>query len=139
MYVLKANAAFDSAHFLYGYEGKCANIHGHRWVIEAEVSGDNLQQEGTQRGMLIDFGDLKNALRSLADNFDHALIYEKGSLREKTLQALNEEGFRLIELHCRPTAENLAKLFYEGLKWKCLPVTRITVYETPDNCAVYEE
>lgn len=139
MYILKAKAAFDSAHFLHGYDGKCANIHGHRWVIEAEVGGDTLRQDGSQKGMLIDFGDLKKALRSLAESFDHALIYEKNSFREKTLEALNEEGFRMIELPCRPTAENFAKLFFEVLKDKGLPVTRVTVYETPDNCAVYEE
>ena len=38
MYRLKTSAAFDSAHFLKGYNGKCANIHGHHWVIEAEAS-----------------------------------------------------------------------------------------------------
>ena len=46
MYHLKTTAAFDSAHFLAGYEGKCANIHGHRWVIEVEISGADLQESG---------------------------------------------------------------------------------------------
>ena len=31
MYILKTSASFDSAHFLAGYTGKCANLHGHRW------------------------------------------------------------------------------------------------------------
>lgn len=138
MYRLKTTAAFDSAHFLAGYEGKCANIHGHHWVIEAEISGEQLQDTGTQRGMLVDFGDLKRSVRALADAYDHALIYEVGSLREKTLTALREEGFRLIEISCRPTAEHFARLFFTTLQEKGLPVTRLTVYETPDNCAVYE-
>ena len=104
MYHLKTTAAFDSAHFLAGYEGKCANIHGHRWVIEVEISGADLQESGTQRDMLLDFGDIKKAVRTLADFYDHALIYEMGSLRDKTLTALQEEGFRLIELPSRPPA-----------------------------------
>ena len=139
MYRLKAKAAFDSAHFLYGYEGKCLNIHGHRWVIEAELAGSDLQAEGVQRGMLIDFGDLKKALRSLAEHYDHSLIYEAGSLRDKTLEALQEEQFRLIEIACRPTAENFAALFFASLRQEGLPVAKVTVYETPDNCASYEE
>lgn len=139
MYGLKTKASFDSAHFLFGYEGKCRNIHGHHWVVELEIKGDSLQENGQQRGMLIDFGDIKKELRALADYFDHALLYETGSLRQTTLSALQEENFRLIELPCRPTAENLAKLFFRKLQEKGLPVSRITVFETPDNGAVYEE
>ena len=138
MYGLKTSAAFDSAHFLSGYNGKCANIHGHRWTVEAEVRSEELIPEGEKRGMIIDFGDLKKAVRGLADSFDHALLYEKGTLKDKTLETLNDEGFRIIELDCRPTAENLAKVFFDELAAKGLPVSRITVYETPDNCAFYE-
>ena len=138
MYRLKCSAAFDSAHFLSGYNGKCANIHGHRWVIEAVFSSPVLQQEGMQRGMLIDFGDIKASLRSLADSFDHALIYETGSLRSSTVAALNDVSFNLIEVPFRPTAENFAEFFYGSLCGMGLPVSSVTVYETPDNCAVYE-
>ncbi|MBR6872575.1 MAG: 6-carboxytetrahydropterin synthase QueD [Ruminococcus sp.] len=138
MYTLRTSAAFDSAHFLAGYEGKCANIHGHRWKIEAEVSGRELVAEGDKRGMLIDFGDLKKAVRALADSFDHTLIFEQGSLRPATLQALTREGFSLTEVDFRPTAENFARHFYELLTAQGLPVSSVTVYETPENCAVYE-
>ena len=137
MYRLTARAAFDSAHFLSGYNGKCANIHGHRWVIEAAFDGCELQQSGPQRGMLLDFGDLKKAVRALADRYDHALIYESGSLRDKTLEALHEEGFHLIELPFRPTAELLAQQFFTALLEQGYPIMQMTVYETPENCAVY--
>lgn len=139
MYSLKTSACFDSAHFLYGYEGKCSNIHGHRWKIEAVFSGKELKKDGIQREMLIDFGDIKRELKSLADSYDHSLIYEKGSLKSKTLEALQEENFRLVEIPCRPTAENLARIFFEALKERNLPVNTVTVYETPENCAVYSE
>ena len=138
MYTLKTAASFDSAHFLAGYEGKCANIHGHRWTIEVTVSGAELQQTGTKRGMLIDFGDLKCSVRSLADSFDHALIFETGSLRETTLTALKEEGFRMIEVPFRPTAEHFAEHFSKLLTEQGLTPSRVTVYETPENCASYE-
>lgn len=139
MYRLKTSAEFDSAHFLAGYNGKCANIHGHRWKIEALVESDELIVDGEKRGMIIDFGDFKSEVRALAKSFDHALIYEKGSLRETTLAALNEENFRLIEVGFRPTAENFAEYFFGVLRNNGLPMKSVTVYETPENCAVYEE
>lgn len=138
MYYLKTRASFDSAHFLAGYEGKCANIHGHRWVIEAAFNGETLSDAGTKRGMLIDFGDIKHEVRELARKFDHALIYEKNSLKAVTLTALKDEGFLLIEMPFRPTAENFAEHFYNLLRDKRLPVKSVAVYETPENCAVYE-
>ena len=138
MYTLKTEAAFDSAHFLAGYNGKCANLHGHHWMIEVEAGQEHLQQTGEKRGMVIDFGDLKKTVRALADHYDHALIYEAGSLKAATLAALQDEQFRLIEVPYRPTAENFARAFFETLTAQGLPVLRVTVYETPDNCASYE-
>ena len=138
MYSLKTSAAFDSAHFLAGYNGKCANIHGHHWVIEAVVAQEGLIKNGEKRGMVLDFGDLKQAVRTLADNFDHMLIYEQDSLRKTTIAALREEGFLLKEVSFRPTAENFAHYFYQQLQALDLPVKSVTVYETPDNGAMYE-
>lgn len=139
MYCLKTSSSFDSAHFLKGYEGKCANIHGHRWTVEVTVSGNDLETEGTKRGMLIDFGDLKKAVRKLADSFDHALIYEKDSLLPSTLTAMKNESFHLIEVPFRPTAENFARHFFEILRDDGIAVSSVTVYETPENCAVYSQ
>ena len=139
MYRLKTSAEFDSAHFLAGYNGKCANIHGHRWKIEAVVESDALIADGEKSGMIMDCSDFKKEVRALAKSFDHVLIYERGSLRETTLAALNEENFRLIEVGFRPTAENFAEYFFGILRSKGLPMKSVTVYETPENCAVYEE
>ena len=107
-------------------------------MIEAEAGQEQLQAEGQQRGMVIDFADLKHAVREIADYFDHATIYEAGTLREATIAAFREEGFRLIEVPFRPTAEHFARAFYEALREAGLPVLRVTVYETPDNSARYE-
>ena len=66
MYLLKTEATFDSAHFLRGYNGKCANLHGHTWRVEVTVGSDTLTASGEQRGMVIDFADLKKAVRNAA-------------------------------------------------------------------------
>lgn len=139
MYGIKTTAAFDSAHFLKGYSGKCANIHGHRWVIEAEAESTELLQSGEKRGMVMDFSDFKKALKALADEFDHALIIEINSLKENTLSALKDESFKIIEVPFRPTAENFARYFFEELRRKKIPVSCVAVYETPQNCAYYKE
>lgn len=139
MYYLKTEQSFDSAHFLKGYQGKCHNLHGHRWRVVAEISGEMLSRDTQTRGMLVDFGDLKQALKTICDELDHSLIYEAGSLRPTTLAALREEEFRLIEVPFRPTAEEFARYFHQQLTALGYPVHRVEVYETPNNCAAYEE
>ena len=76
-------------------------------------------------------------LKKLADEFDHTLIYESGTLREKTVEALLEEGFRLTKVDFRPTAENFSRYFFDRMCRSGYPVSCATVYETPNNCAVY--
>ena len=134
MITISAEAFFDSAHFLSGYPGKCANLHGHRWKVVAEVSAPDVGETG----MVMDFKDLMGALRALADDMDHSLIMEEGSLRPATLQALREENFRIVMVPFRPTAENLARYFFEKLAPEIPGLIRVSVYETPENRATYE-
>lgn len=139
MYSLKTEHSFDSAHFLIGYEGKCSNIHGHRWRVVIEVCGEYVEDKGQTRGMIVDFGTLKEQVKAEADVFDHALIIEKNTLKQKTVEALNEESFKIIEVDFRPTAENFAKYFYDRFKELGYNVRQAVVYETPNNCAAYYE
>ena len=137
MYQLTTEANFDSAHFLSGYNGKCANIHGHRWRIIAEIEQKTLCTTGQTRGMVIDFGDFKRDLKALADSFDHCLIIEKDSLKKSTFEALKSENFSIVQVPFRPTAEEFAKHFYSCLTKQAYNVKKVTVYETPNNCASY--
>ncbi|AOR23700.1 6-carboxytetrahydropterin synthase QueD [Clostridium taeniosporum] len=139
MYILKAEHSFDSAHFLAGYEGKCGNIHGHRWRVEIEIQGDTLVKGGQLDGMVIDFGDLKKDVKEMVDHYDHALIIEEKTMREETLGCIKQDGFKVIEVNFRPTAENFAAFFFKTMKNKGYNVKRAIVYETPTNSAVYEE
>ncbi|MBX4264795.1 6-carboxytetrahydropterin synthase QueD [Clostridium estertheticum] len=139
MYILKSEHSFDSAHFLSEYEGKCANIHGHRWKVEVEVQSETLTKGGQLEGMVIDFGDLKRDVKSMADSYDHALIVQIGSMRDETLNCINQDGFKVILVDFRTTAENFAKFFFKQMKDKGYNVKRTTVYETPNNSASYEE
>lgn len=137
MYILKTEGCFDSAHFLSGYVGKCSNIHGHRWKVEIQVSAQRLCEDIQNRGMVVDFGKLKDDLKNLVEHFDHAFIIEKGTLRDVTMNALNDEGFSVVEVGFRPTAENFARYFYDKMSERGYNVYLSTVYETPNNCASY--
>ena len=137
MYTLQTSACFDSAHFLKGYEGKCSNIHGHRWTVEVTVAAQELEAEGQTRGMVVDFKTLKQALTELTDELDHKLIIEEDSLKATTKDVLLGEGFQMVELPFRPTAENLSEYFFDEMEEKDYQVILVKVYETPNNCAAF--
>ncbi|URZ02924.1 6-carboxytetrahydropterin synthase QueD [Clostridium felsineum] len=132
MYIVKIENSFDSAHFLSNYHGKCANIHGHRWKIEVEIQAKTLIND-----MVEDFTILKKKIKEVIDFYDHALIIEKNTLRKLTYTCLLEDGFRIIELPFRPTAENFSKFFFDEIERLHYDVRKITVYETPNNSASY--
>ena len=137
MYGLKTEAAFDSAHFLADYYGKCENLHGHRWRVVVYLQQEQLGAEGTMRDMVLDFGVFKKAVRDLAEELDHTFLVEDGTLRPETIGALESEGFSLTVLPFRTTAENLARYFGERLRAQGLPVSQVDMYETPNNCAIW--
>ena len=50
---------FEMAHALYGYDGVCANLHGHSYRLNVTIRGD-VKNEHTHSkdGMVMDFMDL---------------------------------------------------------------------------------
>ena len=121
MYTVCVQAHYDSAHFLRNYHGKCERLHGHRYVVEAAVQAEGLDQAG----MAFDFVELKRELRALANDLDH--------------QNLNDlPQFERVET----SAENQAKWFYDQLCAR-LPEPQargllfVRVWETPTQWAQY--
>ena len=139
MFILETEQSFDAAHFLSGYEGKCKNLHGHRWRVIARIASESLSKEGQSRDMVIDFKDFNQALKDITSSLDHTLIIEKDSLKAATLSALKDEGFAICEFPFRPTAERFSKYLFEQMKEKNFPVYSVSVYETPTNCATWQE
>ena len=139
MYGLKTEAAFDSAHFLADYYGKCENLHGHRWRVVVELAQEELQTEGTMRDMVLDFGVFKKAVRELAATLDPTCLVEEGTLKPETMAALESEGFKLTVLPFRTTAENLARYIFNELEKQGFPVVEVECDETPNNRAYYRK
>lgn len=137
MYGLRTESSFDAAHFLSDYDGKCENLHGHRWRVVAYLRTQQLQSEGQNKDMVIDFADFKNTLRALTEAWDHSFIVEEGSLMPETIKCLEAESFKLSMVPFRTTAENFARYFADKLAEQGLPVAQVDVYETPNNCATY--
>lgn len=139
MYALRTECAFDSAHFLTDYYGRCENLHGHRWRVVVSIEQEELETSGTMRDMVLDFGVFKRSVRALAKELDHSFLVEEGSLASATVAALEAEGFTLTMLPFRTTAENLARWFFDRLSDEGLPVSQVECYETPNNCAIYRQ
>ena len=151
-YFLEGEESFDSSHFLRGHSGKCKNLHGHRWKIQYGLKAEKLIESGSSKGMIIDFTDIKNIIKSYFDRYDHALLLTVDnaeiSKEEKAfIDACNGMDFKIINLPCRTTAENMSKLFFyeigellkEKVKDNNFSLSYITVYETPNNKATYRE
>ena len=103
------------------------------------LKSEELIEDGEYKGMLIEFGDVKEKLKKETEKLDHSLIIEENSLSERTLNALKEENFNIITVNFRPTAENFAKYFYKKMKKYNYTIATAEVYETPNNKAIYGE
>lgn len=125
MYQISAFSHFDAAHFLRGYKGKCANIHGHRWKVEIMLQGADLDE----LGILIDFMDVKNMLKDVLNTFDHKMVNDV-----PPFDRMN------------PTAENISKFVYDQMAEKLkdqigthISITRVTIWESESASASYFE
>ena len=122
MYTLKVEGAFEAAHHLNGYPGKCAQLHGHNWVVEAVVKGRELDE----LGMLVDFKDIKQTLKETLERFDHRYLNELAPFKDGV----------------NPTAENLARIIFEELAGNEIfkrdsVLAAITVFESPKSSVTY--
>lgn len=122
MYTLKVEGAFEAAHQLPDYPGKCARLHGHNWVVEAVVKGRELDK----LGMLVDFKTVKKALNNVLDRYDHRFLNE------------------LVPFNTgvNPTAENLARIIFTELEDNAaftaeVQLAAVTVFESPKSSVTY--
>lgn len=141
MFILKNEVQFDTAHYLSGYAGKCSNIHGHRYRMVVELASETLQETGVQRGMVADFGDVKDLLKQLADQYDHKLLIEDNedgrAVAAQLAQLPNQ--FAVVMVPYRPTAEEMSRAIYQQIKAAGYPVYSVELFETPVNSCIYRE
>jgi 6-pyruvoyltetrahydropterin/6-carboxytetrahydropterin synthase len=109
---------FETGHALYGYDGKCKNVHGHSYKLSVTVIGTPITDPGNVKyGMVIDFGDLKKIVKEeIVDIFDHATVFNKNTPHIELAAELQNRGHHVILVEYQPTSENMVIDFADKIK-----------------------
>jgi 6-pyruvoyltetrahydropterin/6-carboxytetrahydropterin synthase len=131
MFQVTQEIDFCYGHRLLNYAGKCRHLHGHNARAIIVLEGERLDE----RGMLVDFSDIKATLRTwIDDTLDHRMILCRN---DPVLPSLRELGEPVHVIDCNPTAENIARLIFEQARSHGFPVVEVRLWETPRSCATY--
>jgi len=109
---------FETGHALYGYDGKCRNVHGHSYKLAVTVIGTPIDDMGNvKHGMVIDFTDLKKIVKEeIVDPFDHATVFNKNTPHVELARELSDRGHEVILANYQPTSENMILDFADKIK-----------------------
>lgn len=110
--------SFETGHALYGYDGKCKNVHGHSYKLSVTVIGTPITDiSNVKYGMVIDFSDLKKIVREeIVDLFDHATVFNKNTPHIELANELKNRGHHVILVEYQPTSENMVVDFAKKIK-----------------------
>ncbi|OCB77358.1 6-pyruvoyl trahydropterin synthase family protein [Flavobacterium crassostreae] len=114
---------FETGHALYGYDGKCKNVHGHSYKLSVTVIGRPItNREDAKFGMVIDFSDLKKIVKEeIVDQFDHATVFNQTTPHIELAMELKKRGHHVILVDYQPTSENMVIDFAQRIKSR-LPI-----------------
>jgi 6-pyruvoyltetrahydropterin/6-carboxytetrahydropterin synthase len=120
MYEITVEKHFEAAHYLRGYQGKCENVHGHRYKVVVRISALKLNEIG----LAYDFTDVKRHLKEILERYDHACLNDIPPFDE-----------------INPSAENIASTIYNELKEKLpaapVALTAVEAWESPEQGVAY--
>ncbi|OAD45445.1 6-pyruvoyl trahydropterin synthase family protein [Polaribacter atrinae] len=110
--------SFETGHALYGYDGKCKNVHGHSYKLSVTVSGTPIKDSTNVKfGMVIDFGDLKKIVNEeIVDIFDHATVFNKNTPHVDLAKELIDRGHHVLLVDYQPTSEMMVIDFAKKIK-----------------------
>ncbi|WP_046743367.1 6-pyruvoyl trahydropterin synthase family protein [Kordia zhangzhouensis] len=131
---------FETGHALYGYDGKCKNVHGHSYKLSVTVIGTPITDNSNVKwGMVIDFSDLKKIVKEeVVDIFDHAIVFNKNTPHINLALKMREEGHNVILADYQPTSENMVIDFAEKIKNRLpkeIKLFSLRLQETDSSCA----
>jgi 6-pyruvoyltetrahydropterin/6-carboxytetrahydropterin synthase len=119
MYRLRVKSEFDAAHKMEGYSGKCSQLHGHTYTVEAFFLSKNLNSIGIS----VDLRALKQKLQNIVEQFDHSYLND-----------FKELG--------APSTENLSRLIFVKMKTNLpegVTLEKVRVWETHKSWIEYFE
>ena len=110
--------SFETGHALYGYDGKCKNVHGHSYKLSVTVIGQPItDRTNVKFGMVIDFSDLKKIVKEeIVDHFDHATVFNETTPHIELANELKTRGHHVILVNYQPTSENMVIDFAQKIK-----------------------
>ncbi len=113
---------FETGHALYGYDGKCKNVHGHSYKLSVTVIGKPITDSSEVKyGMVIDFSDLKKIVKEeVVDVFDHATVFNQNTPHIELAKELKKRDHHVILVDYQPTSEMMVIDFASKIK-KRLP------------------
>ncbi len=110
--------SFETGHALYGYDGKCRNVHGHSYKLHVTVIGKPISDANNVKfGMVIDFSDLKVIVKNkIVDVFDHATVFNKNTPHVELAKELADRGHNVLLVDYQPTSEMMIIDFANVIK-----------------------
>jgi len=127
---------FCAGHRLHRHGGKCEFFHGHNYVADFYVTGENVDDVGR----VIDFADLKARFKGwLDEKWDHGFILADDD--ENGISAIKQVvPCKYYVLPYNPTAENMARYLLEVVCPELLAdtavrATKVVIWETEDSFA----
>jgi len=110
--------SFETGHALYGYDGKCRNVHGHSYKLSVTVIGEPISDTShVKYGMVIDFGDLKKIVKEeIVTVFDHATVFNKNTPHVELAKELKDRGHNVLLVNYQPTSEMMVIDFANKIK-----------------------
>lgn len=132
---------FETGHALYGYDGKCKNVHGHSYKLDVTVIGFPITDAShVKYGMVIDFGDLKRIVRTeIVDKFDHATVFNRNTPHLELAKELKDRDHDVILVDYQPTSENMVIDFAEKIKKKLPDNVRLHSLKLQETETSYAE
>ena len=132
---------FEAAHALYGYDGKCKNIHGHNYNLFVTIIGSPVKDDSNVKyGMVMDFGDLKKIVNSeIVDKFDHSVIFNKNSPHKELADELIKNGHKVILANYQPTIEEMVIDFANRISSKLPPEIKLHCLKLEETETSYSE
>ncbi|MDY5824277.1 MAG: 6-carboxytetrahydropterin synthase [Candidatus Coprenecus sp.] len=137
---------FEASHIVRNcYSERCRkNVHGHSFILELFLQSYTLDRAG----MVLDFGLLKEDVKSFVDCLDHChfLWSKEETLLNETIKKVND---RWIEFPFNPTSENIALYIHTTIETilskrenmnseDCVKVKSVRLHETQSGYAETE-
>jgi 6-pyruvoyltetrahydropterin/6-carboxytetrahydropterin synthase len=125
------------AHTIFGYPGKCQNIHGHSYILHVSVTNGSAEDDFIPApGFILDFKELKKIVNEkIIKELDHRLVLSDEYVKENPAFESAENVFKW---QVEPSAENILIYIKQEIEMALpqeIKLIKLKLYETADSYA----